>query len=178
MASNPNIDLRLTTVSDEYMQELLLNKKCDVMIGRSSLVFEGVKNLIIDKSDIRLIVPISSYDSEKDERDYFAKHQIILENCSPPNKILKQRIMKICSTNEFKIIDNVKIVKNLIAVGSAVGYLPISVLNSSNMRQMRIIEPKTIIPPLSYSYVSYLEETVPVNMFLKFLLDFEFKKIV
>ena len=178
LESNPDVDLRLTTASEEYMQELLENKKCDIAIGRSNFTFEGVKNVIINKCDIRLIVPISSYDPKKDERDYLIDHQIVLENISPPIEILKQRIINVCKVNEFKIIDNVKIVKGLVTKGSTVSYLPVSVLNSSNMKQMRIVEPRRITPPPSYSYVSYCDETVPVNIFLKFLFDFEIKKIV
>ncbi|CAG8998775.1 MAG: HTH-type transcriptional regulator HdfR [Candidatus Celerinatantimonas neptuna] len=150
-------------VIEENSIDSLKEQHPDLIITRKLQKHSKYKCEKVCEGKIELAVPNTSENElYNDEGFYFNKYPIISENHPEYWKSLKVKINSLYNGVKYTPISSVFVTEEMISLGQGISYLPIY-LSKKNNRKIKFIQPNSISPPISFTYIYYQEETALIK---------------
>lgn len=161
----PNINVS-TTVLEEYIPQAIAEGDYDIGIDRKEPNMKSIHYKNICEGRIQLIVPnIIENSNLNSEREYFEKYRVLSDNHPTYWDELKDTIIKIYPKTNFVSISSVRSTEDLIIANQGVSYLPVYIIADVEQSKIKLVEPKNISAPISFTYLIWKKETPEINSF-------------
>ncbi|XKM13522.1 LysR family transcriptional regulator [Orbaceae bacterium ac157xtp] len=168
----PNISVSVF-VKNKNLISYIENNVFDIGILREKPFKTKLNCEKICEGKVKLIVPNTKENKNfKDENYYFNKYKIIANNHPSYWGETLDAILSIAPQANIISIEDVKVSERLIESNQGVSYLPTYILDDSNNGKLRVIEPKLISSPISFTYIVNIKNTVEINKFKSLFKEF------
>lgn len=168
----PNINIS-TTVLEDYIPQAIMNGEYDIGIDRKEPLIKKVQYKNVCEGKIQLAVPnITENDNLLTEKEYFQKYRILSNNHPIYWEDLEKSIIKLYPESNFVSISSVRSTEDLIKANQGVSYLPIYIIKGLQQSEIKLIEPKDIIPPVSFTYLIWKKDSPYINTFNELFEEF------
>lgn len=164
--SAPNIDISIS-VTNHHIPELVERDEYHIGIDRKEPFSSKLNTEKVCEGTIKLVVPnIESNKEFNDELFFFKKYRLLVNNHPTYWKSLLKEIQNHYSQIETTSIEDVTVTEQLIKSDQGISYIPIYILNNiSKSNKLRVIEPKLIKPPVSFTYMMWRKQTPEIKIF-------------
>ena len=85
---------------------------------------------------------------------------------------MEKSINKLYPDANFVSIASVRSTEDLIKADQGVSYLPVYIVKGLQQSQIKLIEPKEITPPISFTYLIWKKESDAINTFNELFEEF------
>ena len=131
------------------------------------------RNINVCEGKIQLAVPNTSENSNlSTEIEYFQKYRILTNNHPTYWEDLEKSISKLYSNANFVSIASVRSTEDLIKADQGVSYLPVYIVKGLQQSQIKLIEPKDVTPPISFTYLIWKKESAEIDTFNRLFEEF------
>lgn len=170
--NQPEINIS-TTVLDEHMQQELMEEKYDIGIDRIKPGNKKLQFKNVCEGKIQLAVPnVKENETLHTEIEYFKKYRILSDNHPTYWEDLKKVICKSYPKANFISLSSVRSTEDLIIANQGVSYLPVYTVKGLNQSKIKLIEPKDIEAPVSFTYLIWKKNTPEIQAFNDLFEDF------
>lgn len=161
----PDVNIS-TTILEEQIPQAVRDSLYDIGIDRRLPCIKKVHFKNVCEGKIRLIVPaIDENKNLYDEKQYFEKYRILSDNHPTYWKELKNQIIKISPHAHFVSISSVRSTEDLIKANQGISYLPVYIMKSLKQKKIRLVEPKYVSAPVSFTYLIWKKDTPDILTF-------------
>ncbi len=168
----PNINIS-TTVLEDHIPQAIMDGKYDIGIDRKEPLIKKIQYKNVCEGKIQLAVPnIEENNDLLTEIEYFKKYRILSNNHPTYWEDLEKSIRKLYPKANFVSISSVRSTEDLIKANQGVSYLPTYIIKGLQQSQIKLIEPKNITPPISYTYLIWRKDSSYINTFHELFEDF------
>jgi DNA-binding transcriptional LysR family regulator len=168
----PNINIS-TTVLENNIPQAIMEGQYDIGIDRREPFTKKVQYKNVCEGKIQLAVPdISENHSLLTEKEYFQKYRVLTNNHPTYWEDLEKSIIKLYPDVNFVSIASVRSTEDLIKAEQGVSYLPVYIVKGVQQSQIKLIEPKDIIPPISFTYLIWKKESAAIATFNELFEEF------
>lgn len=161
----PNIEISIV-VKDSNVVQSVEDGTFDIGILREEPYNKKINCEQVCEGKIKLIVPNIEETLDKFDETYYLRNYKVLANNHPTywNKTITS-IYSLVPYADIISIEDVKICENLIKANQGVSYLPTYILNDDIDNSLRIIEPKQIESPISFTYLISVKKSKEIETF-------------
>ena len=168
----PNINIS-TTVLEDNIPQAIMDGQYDIGIDRKEPFIKRVQYKNVCEGKIQLAVPNTSENSNlSTEIEYFQKYRILTNNHPTYWEDLEKSISKLYSNANFVSIASVRSTEDLIKADQGVSYLPVYIVKGLQQSQIKLIEPKDVTPPISFTYLIWKKESAEIDTFNRLFEEF------
>lgn len=168
----PNINIS-TTVMEDNIPQAIMEGQYDIGIDRKEPFIKKIKYKNVCEGKIQLAVPNTNENSNLlTEFEYFQKYRILTNNHPTYWEDLEKSIRKLYPDADFVSISSVRSTEDLIKADQGVSYLPVYIIKGLQQSQIKLIEPKDITPPISFTYLIWKKESTEIDTFNRLFEEF------
>lgn len=168
----PDIEISIDYIEDELMENMIEHGKFDVALTRIEPNHNKLNCISIYSCPVKLVVPNSDEKSFTSELNYFQEYQVLTDNHPTYWDSLEYDIFAINPEVRFFPVDNVKMVESLISRKQGISYLPVCILYETLSNDLKVINPKLVIPPDFSIYSIWSKNNVEIVRFNELLQRF------
>ncbi|WP_310603169.1 LysR family transcriptional regulator [Anaerosporobacter sp.] len=162
-----------TTILEDSIPQAIAEGQYDIGIDRKIPNTKKIHFKNICEGKIQLTVPdIPENRILSSEKEYFEKYRILSDNHPTYWEELKESISKISPDSNFVSISSVRSTADLIKANQGISYLPVYIMEGLKQSKMKLVEPKDILPPISYTYLIWKKDLPAIHTFNTLFEDF------